>query len=159
VPPEGAPLVIDPIGQKRAPRTPYDAKFSLPYTVAHTLVHGRLDLTSFGPEEIGDEAVLALAARVSRVPAPERLPSRFCGGTEIVTAAGDRFARDVDHAPGSPANPLGEEWLLEKLGANASLALDPEPATDLIHCLRAIETGGQVEAAMEIARSARSEGS
>jgi 2-methylcitrate dehydratase PrpD len=154
VPPEGAPLVIDPIESKRVPRTPYDAKFSLPFMVAHVLVHGELGLTAFGEEEIGEEAVLALAARVSQAPAPERLPSRFCGGTEIVTVAGERFAKAVDYAPGSPANPLGEEWLLAKLGANAGLALDPEAAAELLRRLRELGSGGSVEAAMELARSA-----
>ena len=50
IPPEGEPLVLDPLEAKRAPRTPYDAKFSLPFTIAHRLVHGRLEVASFSED-------------------------------------------------------------------------------------------------------------
>jgi 2-methylcitrate dehydratase PrpD len=154
VPPEGAPLVLDPIEAKRAPRTPYDAKFSLPYAIAFLLLHGELGLAAFSEEEIGDASVLALAARVVQVPAPERLPSRFCGGTEIVTAGGERCSEVVEHAPGSRANPLGEDWLLGKFRGNAELALEPGRAAAVGRLLRGIERERSLEGVMAIARGA-----
>ena len=61
----GADLVCRPAEDKLRPRTPYDAKFSLPYCLGTQLVHGSLDVTSFLPEAIDDRAVLALAERAS----------------------------------------------------------------------------------------------
>lgn len=157
VPPAGAPLVIDPIAAKRVPRTPYDAKFSLPFTVAHVLLRGELGLAAFGAEEVADEEVLALASRVSRVPAPASLPSRFCGGAEIVTSTGARHRKLVDFAPGSPANPLGDELVLQKFRANAGLALAPAAVAELEGRLLAVESEGWAEGLMEIARAAERE--
>src|SRR6185312_1743800 len=50
IPPPGAPLVLEPAASKATPQTAYDAKFSLPFTVAHRLVRGDLDLRSFSPD-------------------------------------------------------------------------------------------------------------
>lgn len=154
VPPAGAALVVEPLDAKRSPRTPYDAKFSLPYTLAHNVIHGELGLDAFAEQRIRDPQVLSLAAKVGVEPAPDPLPSRFAGGAEIVTVAGARHRLDVDHAPGSPANPLGEEWLLEKFGANAELSLDPGPAAELARRLRRLEDEEAIEGVMAIARTA-----
>lgn len=153
-PPEGAPLVLDPIAVKRVPRTPYEAKFSLPYTLACNVIHGELGLDAFSEQRICDQDVLALADLVSAKPAPDQLPSRFCGGTEIVTKDGERYEMSVEHAPGSPANPLGEEWLLSKFRANAELALDPERAAELAQRLQGLEQESGAAEVMAIARGA-----
>ncbi len=154
VPPEGARLVLEPIAAKRAPRTPYDAKFSLPYTLAHNVLHGELGLAAFEQPAIREPRVLELAARVRAEPAPERLPSRFCGGTEIVTAAGERHRRFVEHPPGSPGNPLPPEWLLAKFHANAGFALGAEAVAELARLLPRFEDEESAEPAMAIARTA-----
>ena len=109
VPPEGARLVLEPLDVKLAPRTPYDAKFSLPFALAHRVVHGRLNLESFTPDAIADPAVLALASRVRQEPFEGEPPSRFAGGTRIVTGDGRSLDLLVPHSPGTPGNPLGEE--------------------------------------------------
>jgi len=139
VPAEGEPLVLTPIEAKTAPKTPYDAKFSAPFTIAYRLMRGRLDLASFSPESVADRDVLALAARVSREPLREPASSRFAGGVRLVMRDGTEHDRFVPHAPGSPRNPLGDEFLLEKFRTNAELALDAGQAAALATALGAMD--------------------
>lgn len=154
IPPEGEALVLDPLGAKRRPRTPYDAKFSLPFTVAHHLVHGRLDVGSFSEGAIAEPEVLALAARVRAEPLPERAPSRFAGGARIVTRGGEEHDLFVPNAPGSPANPLGEDWLVEKFVRNAEPALGRDAARELADALRALDDAPSLAPVTGLALSA-----
>jgi 2-methylcitrate dehydratase PrpD len=153
VPAEGAELVLIPLADKHEPRTVYDAKFSLPFTVAHHLIHGHLGLTAFSEQAIRDPDVLALARRVRGGPLPDP-PSRFAGSARVVTTAGDELDRLLAHAPGSPHNPLDEEWLLAKFRANAELALDAAAAAELAEALGALDEAPSLERAMTVARSA-----
>jgi 2-methylcitrate dehydratase PrpD len=153
VPAEGAELVLIPLADKHEPRTVYDAKFSLPFTVAHHLIHGHLGLTAFSEQAIRDPDVLALARRVRGGPLPDP-PSRFAGSARVVTTTGDELDRLLAHAPGSPRNPLDEDWLLAKFRANAELALDAAAAAELAEALRALDEAPSLERAMTVARSA-----
>jgi 2-methylcitrate dehydratase PrpD len=139
VPDEGAPLVLEPLESKAEPRTPYDAKFSLPYTVAQRLVHGHLDPASFAEDRIRDPAVLELAAHVrgERLDGPPS--SRFAGGARVVTRSGRVLDRFVAHTPGSPGNPLDESFVLSKFRANAELALPSQDAAEIVDLLGDVE--------------------
>jgi 2-methylcitrate dehydratase PrpD len=129
IPAEGVGLVLDPLDAKHAPRTPYDAKFSLPYCVAARLVTGRLDVRSFAPPAIADEQVLALARRVTaRKWGPEPPPSRFAARVEIETTGGTHGQSPPAGPPGTPAARLGEDQIREKFLANATHLLDEAPA-------------------------------
>lgn len=154
IPTAGVALVLDPLPAKREPKTPYDAKFSLPFTVAHRIVRGSLGLTAFAEEAIRDREVLALAARVNAEPLPEPCPSRFGGGARIETVDGRMLDRFVAHAPGSAQNPLPEEWAFAKFRSNAELALEPEHVSELLATLQALEDAPSIAAAMAPVRGA-----
>ena len=149
VPAEGVPLVLDPLDDKHTPRTPYDAKFSLPYTVGHLLVHGRLDLASFSPDRIHDPHVLAVARRV-RGDVLDDPPSRFAGRTLVRTTLGAEFESLIEYAPGSPRNPLEEQWVLDKFTTNAQLAMSAAKARELLGRLRALDELESVEPVCEL---------
>jgi 2-methylcitrate dehydratase PrpD len=156
VPREGESLVLDPLAAKAQPRTPYDAKFSLPFTVAHHLVHGNLDLSAFSPHSIRDPDVLALAARVrSESIGEDGAPSRFAGGARLVTQAGDEFDKLIAHAPGSPKNPLDEDWVLSKFRSNAGLCLDRASAAELDDCLRSLDEADDLDQLTALLRASR----
>ena len=60
----GSSLVLEPAERKIAPRTVYEAKFSLQYSTAAMLVHGAAGLPAYSDEAIADQRVLDLARRV-----------------------------------------------------------------------------------------------
>ena len=64
VPEAGVSLVLEPADQKRTPRSEYEGKFSLQYSVASMLVRGHVAVSDFTDEAIADPAVLAVAAKV-----------------------------------------------------------------------------------------------
>jgi 2-methylcitrate dehydratase PrpD len=152
IPAEGVPVVLSPLSDKVEPRTVYDAKFSLPFTVAHHLVHGHLGLSAFSAQSIRDPEVLALARRVRGEPMAGA-PSRFAGSAHVVTTAGDTLDRAIAYAPGSPRNPLDEERLLAKFRSNAELMLDPGCARELADALRALDEAPSLDRVMTLARA------
>lgn len=153
VPPEGARLVLEPLADKWRPRTPYDAKFSLPFMVARRIVRGSVGLTAFTEESIADPEVLELAARVAAEPLRdgESGASRFCGGATLITTDGRRFDRFLAAPPGSPATPVGREEILGKFVDNGALGLDADEARELADRLEGIDeeqTLGVIAAAL-----------
>ena len=57
----------------------------------------------------------------------------------MVTRDGEQLDRFLPHAPGSPHNPLDEDWQLAKFHANAELALTPAAAQQMSDALLAID--------------------
>ena len=109
---------------KPRPRTPYDAKFSLPFTAGALLVHGRVGVATFTPEGIEDEAAVAVARRMTYAPVPlDEMANGFGGAVAVRTADGRTLAASVDHPRGSVAAPMTEADVRAKFRDNASLAL------------------------------------
>jgi 2-methylcitrate dehydratase PrpD len=54
--------------------------------------------------------------------------------------SGEQYSRRVDHAKGSPGNPLSTEELLAKFRDCAKTALHPEGLKKSIDCLLNVET-------------------
>ena len=157
IPPAGEQMVVDPIAAKRRPRTPYDAKFSLPFTVAHRIVRGELGLAAFSEAAIADPDVLALAGRVAAEPLDraDGAVSRFGGGARTVTRAGTVFDRLLRDAPGSPRNPLPDAAVLAKLHDNAALAVADEDLAPLTEALRGVAALTTLEPIAAPLRAAR----
>ena len=154
VPPEGVALVLDPLVDKHAPRTPYDAKFSLPYAVAHRLLRGELTVESFSDSTIRDPAVLALAAKVRGEELAEEAPSRFAGGARLVLTDGRELDRCLPYPPGAPENPLSDEELRAKFEANASSVLDADQVQALTAQVGNLGEGGGLERLASLMRGA-----
>ena len=116
--------VLEPAGDKVAPRTTYAAKFSLQYSAAAMLVHGSVGLDTYTEEAIADPRVLELAGRVTyEVRDYPTYPEALPGGVRVLTADGRTFEQDIPYQRGSPENPMSAEDVREKFRANASLAL------------------------------------
>lgn len=120
----GAHLVLIPAEDKLRPRTAYDAKFSLPYCLAHVLRHRRLDITAFTDEAVADEAVLALTSLVDyEVKEYSPSPDAFGGGVRVRTRDGRELTEELRHQRGGRENPLTSDEIAAKFRANAALAL------------------------------------
>lgn len=125
----GVPLVLEPLELKLTPRSEYEAKFSLPYSVASMLVHDRVDVLTYTDEAIRDPQVLELASRVKyEVKEYETFPKAFPGGIRIVMRDGTTHEAELPYQRGGPDNPMSAAEVREKFSANATLALSEKDA-------------------------------
>ena len=120
--PRGAvDVVLEPYAAKLEPRTPYEAKFSLPYSLAAMIVHGTVGTGTYTHEAIADPSVRALAARV-RYEVKE-FPSSFGGGVTATLGDGRVLEAEFMQPIGAPERPLRDAAVVEKFRDNAGLAL------------------------------------
>ncbi len=114
------PVICEPRQAKLTPRTDYEAKFSLPYTVAAMLVRGHLAIEDFTPQAITDPAVLQLAQRVVCLPdAQSRYPRYFDGRVRIVLRSGEVYEQAEPINRGHPERPLSQAEVEAKFRDNA----------------------------------------
>jgi 2-methylcitrate dehydratase PrpD len=120
-------MLAEPLETKRQPATAIDAKFSLPFTVASALVHGRVGLQSFLPAALTDTDVLRLAARIEvRNDAPG--PAAIGAVLELQMNNGSTIRNEVTTPRGSLENPLSLEDLKGKFLECAGHAARPMSA-------------------------------
>jgi 2-methylcitrate dehydratase len=117
------------------------AKFSMPYVAAWTALYGPPLLKAFTEEAIHDEAVKALASKVSVAVDPEfadvmdESPSRVA-----VTLADGRTVEKLRYyASGTAQAPFTKEQIEEKFFSCAERAVDEAAATKIFAFLNTIE--------------------
>ncbi len=136
----GVSLVLEPLASKHAPRSEYEAKFSLPYSVASMLVHGQVDVSTYTDEALGDRAVGELASKVSyEVKDYETFPAAFPGGVRITMSDGAVREAELPYQRGGPDNPMEDGEVRDKFRTNASLALDPATVESLEEAVLGLE--------------------
>ena len=119
-------MLCTPAGQKQRPQTANDAKFSIPFTTAAALVHGRLGLADFTPGALADPRVLALAARVqAQVRTGGGLEDALNGTLRLVLQGGRVLAHSVQHPLGDPRRPMSQAELAHKFADCARYAATP----------------------------------
>jgi 2-methylcitrate dehydratase PrpD len=144
-PPNGAlTLRAHPVSRQAAGyddvTTPLEAKFSIPYTTAYTLLHGAPRVESF---TVVEDDVRALAARITVETDPSLAESEFR------LLSGDRELAHVLAARGSPQQPLSEDELAGKVRSLAGGRLDgalddlDRPAADVLARLSAADSAAR----------------
>ncbi|RYY26658.1 MAG: MmgE/PrpD family protein [Sphingomonadales bacterium] len=127
-------MLIRPHAAKAAPENAIQAKFSIPFTTAHALVHGSVTLDSFDDAARADSQVLALAQRVAERRNPDWGREHAASGSlTLVLRSGQRLERAVPHAAGHPGNPLSDAALTDKFilcASRAARPLEPSQAAD-----------------------------
>jgi 2-methylcitrate dehydratase PrpD len=116
----GLTLVTEPKDRKAAPSHPHEARFSLPYGVATTLIYGDVDVESFRPERLKDPEVLRLAEVVVSSEDPDSDYPQHCPAIIEVTALGRVHRRHIRFHPGSPEAALSESDVLDKFARNSA---------------------------------------
>jgi 2-methylcitrate dehydratase PrpD len=114
--------------KKRRPEGVVDAQFSIPYTVAATLVSGGLSLEEFTDAKLRNEEILDLAARVKLVLNPDLDQGPMDVKpqvVEIVTRDGKVFSERVEYPKGNPQNPVTAEELVASFRGMATYAAKP----------------------------------
>jgi 2-methylcitrate dehydratase PrpD len=113
----------------------------MPYVAAYTALYGAPMLKAFTEEAIHDEAVKALARKVSVAIDPEfadileESPSRVA----VTLADGRTVERMRYYASGTPQAPLTTEQVEEKFFSCAERAVDRKSATKIFAFLNRIE--------------------
>ena len=115
------------------PHNMLGAKFSLPYSIATTLVKGTADVADFYPDSIDDDMVRAMAAKV-RV----SLDTESSGEDGPTARAwvrmknGHTLTSSVGIVPGDRKNPLPREALLNKFRFLIKETLDAQQTEEVI---------------------------
>ena len=141
VPAGQVPIVCEPRAAKLRPRTPYDAQFSLPYSIASALLDGRVGLDTYVPARLSESPRLALAARVSHTVDPDSaFPRGFPGWVRLRLRDGRVLEARAPDGRGSQARPLPPEAIVEKFRDNASRAVAPTRVGEIERAVLALET-------------------
>jgi 2-methylcitrate dehydratase PrpD len=121
--------VVQPVEQKRSPRTSMEAQFSLQFACAIAAVKGRLTLADLEGSSLADPEVLAMAQKIE--PVLDDVDDEPMGRVLPMPITVDLYARGrlLGHAtseypPGHPRNPLGWEDVVTKLRTSAQWAGD-----------------------------------
>lgn len=121
----GADILSDP--SKYQPTTKETADHSLPYVIAAAVADGNVLPDSFNDEKLKDPRIWDLLGKIKVVADPE-IDAMFPGvkraRVSITTNAGETHTAQVDHAKGSPNNPMSDEEIVSKFQANAEGVLD-----------------------------------
>lgn len=133
-------------------RTPGNAKISLPYCVAATLIHGTLTPEQFTEPAIGDPAVQSLLKRVAVEiePAYDDLSyeDRYRCHMTVRLRDGTTFEREYRSPPGDPENRMTADQLHDKFWTNATFALSQDGASAVL------ETGSRLRTVQSMDRFA-----
>lgn len=101
-----------PKERRYRPATVVDAQFSIPFSVAASIIHGPVMPVHYSDSAIRDPKVLDLCARVEGIPDDEyekRYPGRFPTEVTIVMKDGRSFTEYRDLPTGDPENPIYAE--------------------------------------------------
>lgn len=129
----GADILSDP--SKYQPTTKETADHSLPYVIAAAVADGNVLPDSFSDEKLKDPRIWDLLGKIKVVADPEiddMFPGVKRARVSITTNAGETHTAQVDHAKGSPNNPMSDEEIVSKFRANAEGVLDKARQDEVI---------------------------
>lgn len=130
--PDSLSIVAGPGTGSRTPRSEYDAKFDLPWSLAALLHDGAVTVQTYSAESIARPDVAATARKVSVHTVPDTRPAADVGATVTLTLAdGTEVLGAIDASRGSTDNPLSDDALRAKFTANCTGGAD-SPAADAL---------------------------
>jgi 2-methylcitrate dehydratase PrpD len=150
--PDSADIVCLPRPDKLAPRTVYDAKFSLPWSVAALLVDGEVTLATYTDAALTRPEVLDLAERVQvQVMHFPGVAADAPGAAYVTLADGTVLEGSVPHSAGGPDHRLDEAAFTAKLAGNLG---GTDTAHDLINALHDLPKAPDLSRIIDLAQEA-----
>jgi 2-methylcitrate dehydratase len=147
----GADILSD--RSKYQPTTKETADHSLPYCIAAAVADGNVLPSSFEEEKLRDPRIWALLPKIKVVADPE-IDGLFPGVkraiVRITTTDGAAYEEQVDHAKGSPQNPMSDEEIIAKFRANSAPVLTPEQQGRVIEATWALEDFADIGEYMQL---------
>lgn len=132
-------LVCDPLEEKQKPRSVYEARFSLPYSVAVTVIDGQLGLDSYHGARLSDPEVLDVARRVGyEVFEYDQFPAAFPGGIRIEFDDGTVEQEHLLYNVGSVGNPMSATDICAKFLDCAGRIAEQQQSERLLAALRGL---------------------
>ena len=129
----GADILSDT--SKYKPTTKETADHSLPYVIAAAVADGNVLPSSFSDEKLKDPRIWDMLGKIKVVADPE-IDAMFPGvkraRVSITTKEGDTYTAQIDHAKGSPQNPMNDYEIVSKFRANAGGVLDKKKQDKVI---------------------------
>ncbi|OZC67390.1 hypothetical protein CH306_16815 [Rhodococcus sp. 15-725-2-2b] len=117
--PDSSPFVCGPNTGVASPRSTYDGKFDLPWSVAALLHDGAITVSTYTDESIARENVLVTARKVRVTNLPSEVPAAAASGRAVLTLTDGRVLdASVGGSQGSAGFPLSDDRLLEKFLGN-----------------------------------------
>jgi 2-methylcitrate dehydratase PrpD len=125
------------------PRTGLEAKFSMPYTIARSILDDSIGFDTFTDRLVQDEKAQALTRRISMY-VHAGIENAWTMGSRPVNVRlhlrdGGVLERQVDISKGNPEVAMTPEELNVKFGDCARLSLDPAALEAASQCLQGIE--------------------
>jgi 2-methylcitrate dehydratase PrpD len=117
-----------------------NAKFSLAYMVAYSLVHGAPMISAFTEEAIKDDAVKAVAKTVTASVDPALGPGtrESPAVLKVMLKSGETFEQRVDHQTGSIQNPMTQAQVENKFRDCAALSFKSEVTDKILAAVNAL---------------------
>jgi 2-methylcitrate dehydratase PrpD len=126
-----------------APRTPYQAKFSIAYCVAAALIDRRVGLQQFTADRIADPAIADLLGRTRVIVADDltgKYPAAWPARLSITLRDGRTLQAAADYPRGNPENPVSTEVLEEKFRALIEPRFGAAAVARALDAVRSIES-------------------
>ncbi|MBF7068261.1 MmgE/PrpD family protein [Campylobacter volucris] len=131
-------FICDPIEAKYAPKSAYEAKFSMPFLMALAFIDGKITLKSY--ENLNRVELLEFAKKISyEKKKSSGFPKYFPGHLEAILANGEVVKKDVFINKGNFDNPLSFDELKDKFITNATINMPLDQATKLIEKIQNLE--------------------
>jgi 2-methylcitrate dehydratase PrpD len=127
--------------------TPFEGRFSTPFTVASALIHGSVRLNGFTPERLADPAVQALMQRVTMAVSPRceaDFPQARSAEVTVVLKDGSRLSHYQPTRKGDPDAPLTDAELTAKFHELAQPVIGADAARHLLVEIMALDRQPQV---------------
>lgn len=137
-------LNCTPLEEKRHPKTAVDAQFSIPFTVAASIIRGDFFVDELAQETITDERIIDLAQRVTPVIDDSCRTDLVIGATfmDIQLRDGRQFSGRTEFPRGNPHNPVTIGDCVEKFEKCMKYSARPfskSQIVDIVTCATELE--------------------
>jgi 2-methylcitrate dehydratase len=141
-------VILAQDAEKWRPTTRETADHSLPYTVARTLLDGRLTVESYAPEAVTAPDVRALMDRVTVVEDPTltaMTPALLPNRVTVRTTDGAEYTEQVEDAAGGSRTAMSDQQFEDKFRVLLG-SLAPEPQiTRILDLVRSVDDAARVD--------------
>lgn len=147
---------LEIVGKNYEPKTPAEAKFSLPYCIAVAIIDGTVGLRQFTYDNLRRSDISDLIKRV-RVYLDNQIdvlyPQKLGARVRIKVESGDIYEKIVESAKGSPENSLSRDELINKFIDLASLKMSIEKSKELARTIMKLERLSSISELIEVITS------